>query len=322
MATIAIVGGGFCGIEVARHLKGHDVTLFDRKDYFEYTPSTHKMLANNSYEKKIHIPYSKFKVKLVKEEVKSITANSVVTENDSYGFDYLVLCSGSSTEKPAHENVYTLKNGEDAKAISKALESAEEVTIVGGWFTGVEIAGELATKTKKRVRLLNGSARLMDRANKEVGERAADFLHKNGVQILFNKKVDHAGEGLVIWCIGITPNTSTLNFPKDSRGFILVEKTLQVKGTINVFAGGDIIDVKEEKSAQNAEIHGKLIAKNIERLAAGRSLKEYKPETRAMLVSMGDNYSIFCYGNHVFDGLIPAVMKNVLEIMTTTRYRL
>ena len=37
--SVLVIGGGFAGFVVARHMRKHfDVTLIDAKEYFEYTP--------------------------------------------------------------------------------------------------------------------------------------------------------------------------------------------------------------------------------------------------------------------------------------------
>ncbi|KAJ1471252.1 hypothetical protein T484DRAFT_1844879 [Baffinella frigidus] len=43
---VVIVGGSFAGLAVARNLrKDFDVTIIDRKDYFEYTPGVLRLLV-------------------------------------------------------------------------------------------------------------------------------------------------------------------------------------------------------------------------------------------------------------------------------------
>lgn len=325
MANIAIIGGGFCGVETAKRLRGHKVILFDNKDYFEFTPSVHKLITNPNYDKKIRIPYGKFlKAKIVKDKIKSITSSSVITESGSHGFDYLVICSGSETPKPPLDKVYSIRDGEDAKKIGAAIEKAREILVVGGGYTGSSVAGELITKTTKKVRIVNAMPRLVDRMCKEAGDRAADYLYVKGAEMALNKlasQSDLENAEIVIWCGGTKPNTSFLNFPKDDKGMIVVDTNLKVKGTLNVFAGGDIINFKEEKNIQNAAKHGALIAENIKRSIAKRPLKAYRPQKLMTIVSLGDNYSILGYGDRVMDGRIPAAIKHAHEKWTMLRLR-
>ena len=60
---VAIIGGGFCGATIAKNLdkiKNINVTLFDKKPYFEYRPGLPKLLSNKDYDKKIIAKYSDF----------------------------------------------------------------------------------------------------------------------------------------------------------------------------------------------------------------------------------------------------------------------
>jgi NADH dehydrogenase FAD-containing subunit len=48
---VIVVGGSFAGLCTIRHLKkfeGLDVTLIDKKDYFEYTPGALHLLAGSN----------------------------------------------------------------------------------------------------------------------------------------------------------------------------------------------------------------------------------------------------------------------------------
>jgi len=122
----------------------------------------------------------------------------------------------------------------------------------------------------------------------------------------------------------------------DDYDRVVVNKFLQVNGFDNIFSGGDISAVKEEKTAQMAEKHGRLIARNIlssihNKSRNGRQgvvnirIKEdlvpYYPKMWAWVLSLGDWYCIFGYGNLVLDGLIPCLMKKGIEIITMIKIR-
>ena len=57
---VVILGGGFCGAYVAKKLdkqKNFEVVLIDKKEYFEYSPSLWKLLADPSYHTHIKVPF-------------------------------------------------------------------------------------------------------------------------------------------------------------------------------------------------------------------------------------------------------------------------
>ena len=89
----------------------------------------------------------------------------------------------------------------------------------------------------------------------------------------------------------------------------------------NIFVGGDLTDMGEEKSAQTAEYHGIIIAGNILNTIEGRQLQSYKPQPRITVISLGDNYGIVSYKSFSTAGILEALLKKTLETKTIFRYR-
>ncbi|MBI2564420.1 FAD-dependent oxidoreductase [Candidatus Woesearchaeota archaeon] len=345
MKVIAIIGGGFCGAQCAKILDkkipitNYKILLFDKKDYFQYTPSIHKILTNKYYESKIKIPYSHFlkNTNIIQEEVISITKKTIKTKNKKYSFDYLVLASGAHTAKPIMNGVHVLKTIEDAHNIRKILEKTNNAVIVGGGYTGTEVAGELSTKTDKHIVIIQYTSRLLERQYEGASLLAFEYLTKKGVKIYFNQKAEHfqgkhlhtsGGEMLysdcVIWCTGIKPNTQFLkgfSSHLTKKGYIKTTLTLNLKNNPNIFVGGDLTDLPEEKSAQNAEYHGQIIAKNILNLANKKKLLTYKPGNRLMVISLGDWYSIITYNEFAWGGLLGAALKKIIEKAIVWKYK-
>ncbi len=343
--SIIIVGGGFTGAECAKILdenlpSNYDIHLFDVKDYFQFTPSIHKILTNLKYEKKIKVPYSRFlkKTKIHLEEVNKVTKKYVKTSNKTYPYDYLVVCSGAKVKTPPIKapNIYLLKTIEDAKLIHEALKTAGNVTIVGGGYTGTEVAGELINKTDKNINLIQRSPVLLERQYLDASNIAHTYLTKKGVNLHFEQEIYKHQLGFVlttkrekipcevlIWCTGIKPNTSFLDksFKRNEQGYLLTTSTLNLKGSRNIFVGGDVTDLQEEKSAQNAEHHGLIIANNIINSINHKKLQEYTPQKRSMVISLGDYYSIFSSDNLAWGGWIPALMKKLIEKIVVWKYK-
>ena len=96
---------------------------------------------------------------------------------------------------------------------------------------------------------------------------------------------------------------------------------MRVKGFKNIFASGDLIDLPDEKTAQNAKKHGNLIAKNILNAISNKKLKEYNPKARIMVISLGDWHGIISSENWAIKGIIPAILKKAIEISVIWRYR-
>lgn len=96
MYTLVILGAGFCGSLIAKAFdrrKDVDITLLDKKSYFKYTPSIHKVLFDKNYLQKINVPYSTFlkRTRVVTDSLLMVTPQLVETKNEKMFFDYLVI---------------------------------------------------------------------------------------------------------------------------------------------------------------------------------------------------------------------------------------
>ncbi len=344
---LVILGGGFCGALVARLLdkrKDIDITLIDKKNYFEYTPSIHKVIFNASYHKKIAVPFSHFlkRTKVVTDKLVHVTPKFVETEKGKIPFDYLVIAAG--IDYPIFlenkENVCTLKVGIEAAEMGAKILTQEHILIIGGGLIGTEIAGELVTKTHgKRLVIVHPPDRLLERNPEKASKYALKFLEKHGAQIIFGERVvDHKGSMFItdkgreidaeaaIWCAGIRCNPWFMKGFSDSifteRKALKVNQYLQLEGYSNIFAGGDINSVQEEKTAQNAERHAHLIVKNIDRLKSNKSLIAHKARSAPLVISLGDWTGIMTLPNGgVINGFLPGILKWLIEWWVLLGYK-
>lgn len=341
--NVVIAGGGFCGTLVAKYLDNdHDIktTLIDKKDFFEYSPGLHKVITRPGILKYMRVSYQSLlkNTTIITDTIKTITPKKITTEsNRQFAFDYLVICTG--IDYPIFldntENVYSLKRGRDAKAIANKIDSAESILIVGGGLIGTEIAGELVLKRpKKKITIVHLNDRLLERNKKKASFFAQKFLEKNGANIMFDEKITkhQNGElitengktinaGLTIWCAGIKANPSFMNaFPRNcftSKNALNVNNNLQLNGFPNIFVGGDINSIKEEKTARKAKIHAKFISKNLKRMTQKKPLLNYTPRSSFQVISLGDFAGIIQYHTIVFNGfMIPGFFKVAAGLLT------
>ncbi|MBI4144359.1 FAD-dependent oxidoreductase [Candidatus Woesearchaeota archaeon] len=329
---VAIIGGGFCGFECAKLLKKECfVTLFDSKEYFEYTPSIHKVLTSPGYLSSINRQFrdSLKGVQVLPEKVVSLSNAVVVSKKHKIPFDYAVICSGVGYPiflKNA-QDVYTVKSGKECLECSSLLSQAGSVLVVGGGLIGVEVAAELAQKSNAKITLVHPFNRLIERNPENASAYAKKWLLGHNVEIVFEERVvDRTNDvfitdkgrkiraDLVFWCAGIKPEPSFYKGTKDEKGYVSVNEFLQTSSYPNMFCGGDACSVREEKTAQNALLHAKIIAKNIIRHSHGIALLSYKPSPKVMVISLGDYAGIFVYRGFVLTGWIPALLKKLIEL--------
>ena len=335
---VVIVGGGFAGTYVARKLQNHySVTLIDSKDYFEFTPSVLRTIVEPQHIKKIQSKHSDYlqKTVLIRENVRRIGNGEVITLTHAVTFDYLVICTGSSYRAPLKDwNTITATRAQELVGYADRLKQSNSVLVVGGGLVGVELAAEIIGKyPSKKVTIIQASNELIERNPIRARKYAYNFLSKRKVNMIFNEivigkqgrfyftdKKRQLTADIAFICTGIIPNSKHLKVffrsSLDSRGFLKVNKFLQVGGFQNIFAAGDVTAILEEKTAQNAEKHAAAIAENIEALDLDRSMKEYVSKPRITVISLGKWNGIIVYKNLAIAGLMAAFAKWFVEWKT------
>ncbi|MFA5857020.1 MAG: FAD-dependent oxidoreductase [Candidatus Pacearchaeota archaeon] len=331
---VVIVGGGFAGSYIAKNLENSfNVTLIDNKDFFEFTPSILRTLVEPSHILKI-ILYHKLYLKktyVINGNVTSFDKTHVIINKLKIPYDYLVIASGSKYIAPIKdENIIMTSRSKDIRDSYNKLKKSKNILIVGGGLVGVELASEIATKFKdKEIGLIDSNDRLISRNPLKASKYVEKFLKKHKVKLILGEKLIEFKKGsyltdknkkinadLVYICTGIIPNSEfiqkTNKYYLDEKNFLIVNEFLQINNK-NIFGAGDIINIKEEKTAQNAEEHAKIIVKNIIRIEKNKSLKKYKSKPRIIALSLGKYNGLLIYKNFFIKGLIPAIIKSYIE---------
>ncbi len=179
MPVIAIVGGGFAGIAVARRLEERlrpneaEIVLLSRENYTLFTPMLPEVTSGELEVRHVVTPIrtqlhrTRFVLADVDEidvEARTIAYHHVLTRRHVIQpFDHIVFALGSSTSDfglpGVAEHTWALKSLEDAELLRNhlvwLLELADTIddetrrrrlltiAVVGGGFTGVETAGEI-----------------------------------------------------------------------------------------------------------------------------------------------------------------------------------
>ena len=284
-------------------------------------------------------------------EVKKISNNQVFVNDKSYQYDYLVICSGSKYNLPIKQaNTVIVDRAEKLRSYAEKLKKSKSVLVIGGGIVGVELAAEIIGKyPDKKLTVVHSKEHLMERCSKKVQDYAESFFRKRKVNILLNEKAIPSKNGfvtnkgtkikpdLVFLCTGIIPNyeflKGYLSSSLDERNFLKVNDFLQVIGYNTIFAAGDITNIPEEKTAQNAEHQAKVIVNNLLQINSklnspnnspcnlANNLQKYVSKQRPMIISLGKNDGIFYFGSFIITGKSTALMKQFVEWKIMARYK-
>ncbi len=335
MKKVVIIGGGFAGSLIAKALeKNFRVDLIDNKDYFEFTPGILRTIVEPSHVRKIQVLHSHYltRANVIRSCVKEVSKKQVILENGKkIKFDYLIIATGSSYSSPIKDNVILASRANILRDYYEKLCKSKSILLIGGGLVGVELAAEISEKYKdKEICIVHSGKNLIERNNPKVMAYANKYLEKRGVKLIFNERVVRSSKkrvitdkgreikaDLIFACTGIKPNSKILekNFSNrlDEKGFVMVDKNLRIKEESNIFAVGDVNSINEEKTAQNAEMQAKLVYQNILRLENNQEFSEYNTKERVIVVSLGKYNGVFEYKKFVFTGIIPSIMKSLIE---------
>lgn len=242
---------------------------------------------------KVHMEHN---VLDIDTEDKVITVNNMLNdETFTTDYDKLVLTTGSWPIEPPipgvdAENILLCKNYNQAKEIFKRKQDAQNITIVGGGYIGIELV-EAFVETGKNVTLIDGLDRILNKyLDPEFTDILEDDLRERGVNLVLNQTVssfdaDENGNvktvntkdgsydsDLVIMCVGFRPNADLVKGKIDTldNGAVKVNEYMQTSNP-DIYAGGDNVAVHYNPSgdhayiplATNAVRMGNLIGKNI-----------------------------------------------------------
>lgn len=174
MKKVAIIGGGFAGLNAAKRLAGQagvEVLLFDARNHHLFQPLLYQVATAGLSPAEIAAPIrgilahaENTQVILAKIEGIDLQSRQLTSGESSWSYDYLVLACGATQSYFGHseweEFAPGLKTVEQATEIRRRLLLAFEMAerekdaekqkalltfvVVGGGPTGVELAGAIA----------------------------------------------------------------------------------------------------------------------------------------------------------------------------------
>lgn len=358
---ILILGGGFAGVKCARTLTKHlsaseyEIVLFNRENHMVFHPLLAEVASAAVQPKDVAAPLRQLLsgVKCRTEDVLSIDISNKHIEYEGYDgkrrqmeYDHVVISCGNTANLALvpgmDDHAFALKTVGDALAlqahIMEMLEKAEvcedevmkhfylSFIVVGGGFSGVEVAGEindLVRKSRKffqtitekdiTVTIVHSGEHILPEVSLSLRTYAERRMKEEGVSMVLNAMAAAATpdgvilkdgtilEAATVVCtIGTTtlPVINRIDLPKE-RGRLKTEADMSLPGHPEAWAIGDcaaIVNAQDGKLsppiAQFAERQGTQVALNIIRKLKGEATKPFSFKMMGSMCSIGGRNAI------------------------------
>jgi NADH:ubiquinone reductase (non-electrogenic) len=336
---ICILGGGFGGLYTALRLnelpwrksEQPEITLVDSRDRFLFSPFLYELLTGELQTWEIAPPFEQLlqntNIRFCQQVVTAIDIEAKevqLSEGEALTFDYLVLAMGGETPLDivpgAAEYAIPFRTIEDAYRLEERLRLLEasdqdkiRIAIVGGGYSGVELACKLADRLQERgrLRLIERDDRILRSSpnfNREAAQRAlqqrrvwvdlettVQSIEASTMALEYRQQVDPIPVDLVLWTVGtrISPIVQSLPLKHNKRGQVMTTTTLQAVEHSEIFALGDLADCKDAEgqqvpsTAQAAFQQADYAAWNIWASMTGRPLLPFRYQGLGEMMTLG-----------------------------------
>lgn len=373
---IVIVGGGFAGTTLAQALQhrlpaGWSVMLVSEESYTTFNPMLAEVVGASVFPEHVVAPIrqmlapggaSRFvmgRVIAVDREARTLQAETLAGVR-TIGYEHLVLAFGTRANLAllpgSAEHALPLKLVGDALNIrNRVLQRLARIelehdvmlrrrlghfVVIGGGFSGVELAGELADVLKSarrwyprvdehepRVTLLHDGAQLLPELPATLGAAATASLRARGVDVRLGARAravradgvvlaggDVVDSATVVCTIGTRPNPLVEGLGRQGlpleRGRLKAAPDLSVEAAPGLWVLGDCALVPNAAgggfappTAQFAVAQAHVLAHNLAQVIAGRPTRAFAHRSRGMMATTGHLKGVAQIGRLRFAGL-------------------
>ncbi len=336
--NIAVIGGGFAGISALRRLTrcrktlppDFEVVLIDRKDCSEFLPLLPDVAGGWMRPEPLSTdlrPLAESRGSgFIRDEVTEVDLKKkkITLAGGSLDYEFLLICPGSETNffgsAQARDNCFKLDCVADALRIQDTLSaravaaSRLNVVVVGGGYTGIEIATNIrflltGQKADFHVSIVEKAPEILMMVPAWMRAEVRRELAALDVELALNdslrsydgrtaalesgRKIENA---FCVWAAGVKtpPFVEKLAVEKE-RTRIKVTQDLRIGGweDAGVFVAGDAASFHDRKSGAPIRMavmfsigQGVVAARNIAAGILHRPLSEYRPVDLGYLIPM------------------------------------
>lgn len=283
---ICILGGGFGGLYTALRLNQlawepfdrPEIILVDQNDRFLFLPLLYELVTGELEIWEVAPPFMELlastQVQFLQGTVLKIDTTEKqahLQDGSSLPYDHLVLALGGETPldwvSGAADHALSFRSLNDAYLLEerlKILESKEtdkiRVAVIGGGYSGVELACKLGDRLgdRGRLRILEQGSQILNASsdfNRNTAQRSLDSrgiwvdletrvkaISTDSLTLEYKGQTDVIPTDLVLWTAGtqVVSPIKELPFEKNQRGQLITSSTLQLASHPEIFAIGDL----------------------------------------------------------------------------------
>jgi NADH dehydrogenase len=214
------------------------------------------------------------------------------------------------------------------------------IVVVGGGYTGVETAGQLADflrdvqplygnlrDEKARVILVHSRGHLLAEIGEELGDYAQRVLERRGTKVILNARVVEVGPNAAVLSDGTTIETHTvistvgntthpvvIDLARQlgrelAKGRVPTDATMRVAGQAKLWAIGDCAAVPLDggvspPTAQLALRQGTQLGRNLARVFRGETPRPFTYRNLGQLATVGQHAAVAEIGGRHFSGFL------------------
>ena len=325
---IVIIGAGFAGLSALLGLIKSglkiNLTIIDPKKEFEYIPSLHLCLNKDQYCDGLKIPlYKHFRKYYRNDEVISVSKDTVTGRKNSYHYDHLIVASGNVTRvfnDSFDKYSFPVKSIDDVRKINEKLSNAKDISIIGGGFTGVEVASILSD-TGKNITLITAGPRVLDNMSRTTSSMVGKYLRSRGINIMINSMVDRCRNDSVLLGTGkeiksdLTINVAGIQANDNFiRSLTDVDDDFRMVKNKNIFFCGDCAKTGTMSTAHNAMIEGRQVAKILSKKIMGKKVKDQvHKDWKILAIALGRYDGLISFGTFPIRLPITGFLKWIRE---------
>ena len=356
--NIIILGGGQAAIYAAREVRKNDtdsnIKILSEENLLPYErpPLSKDFLLNKKNEDDLYF-HSSDVLKNENIDFENVLINKVDFENkklftkndDVYSYNSLLISTGSENKKLSlnnnlNDDIYYLRNLEEAKTIKEKILNKNKITIIGGGFIGLEIASSLS-QLQKKVTVIEIDNQLMGRI---IPKQIADLVQKSHIEhgndIILNKQIDKINKkndiyeillndnsiietDFIIAGIGSTPSVKLFENTNLKLDNGIATNQYCETSIKDVYAAGDVSNFYHPLYKRNIRLESYQHAQN-HGICAGKNIAGVKTEYSSIpwmwsdqfnlnlqLTGICDDYDeIVERGNDINNGVIYFFLKN------------